>query len=245
MKMAEKIKTENIVEFKKIDAKRQIVFGEVCVPHVKDADGNFMTAETIEKMAHDFLANKKNVEVSKNYIAESFIARNGDPDFTEGSWVVGIHVPDNEVWQQIEKGELTNLAVEGKATLIEEVLKMSAKDKKEVFMKLRDTFKGVFIGYTDGMHFDHEKKEKFYNILYEAMEQTDSFDDDYLKHIPQRNGTGYYMLYRIVSDKAPLEDCFTALTFLLKNNNRNPSGFSEAVNQQVVYNVLNYMCELL
>lgn len=42
-------KTENIVEFKKSDAKKQIVFGEVYVPDRKDTDGNFMTAETIEK----------------------------------------------------------------------------------------------------------------------------------------------------------------------------------------------------
>ena len=53
-------KTENIVAFKKSDAKKQIVFGEVYVPDRKDTDGNFMTAETIEDMAHDFLVNGKN-----------------------------------------------------------------------------------------------------------------------------------------------------------------------------------------
>ena len=55
-----KIKKEHVVEFKKSDAKQQIVFGEVYVPDRRDTDGNFMTAETIEKMAHDFLANKRN-----------------------------------------------------------------------------------------------------------------------------------------------------------------------------------------
>ena len=42
-----------LVDFKKSDAKQQIVFGEVYVPNRRDTDGNFMTAETIEKMAHD------------------------------------------------------------------------------------------------------------------------------------------------------------------------------------------------
>ena len=91
--MSEKIKTENIIEFKKSDAKKQIVFGEVYVPNVRDTDGNFMTAETIEKMAHDFLANKKNAQISKNHkgntdkgvVVESFIARKGDTDFAEGA----------------------------------------------------------------------------------------------------------------------------------------------------------------
>ena len=30
------------------------------MPVILTTDGNFMTAETIEKMAHDFLANKRN-----------------------------------------------------------------------------------------------------------------------------------------------------------------------------------------
>ena len=122
------IKTEKIVEFKKSDAAKQIVFGEVYVPDRRDTDGNFMTAETIEKMAHDFLANKKNAQISKNHdgnsdkgcVVESFIAREGDPDFIAGSWVVGVHVPDIEIWKQIEKGELTGFSIEGTAILIEE-----------------------------------------------------------------------------------------------------------------------------
>ena len=81
------IDTEKIVEFKKSNAKKQIVYGEVYVPNVKDTDGNFMTAETIEKMAHDFMKNSRNTQIDKNhdgykdkgYVVESFIARKGDP----------------------------------------------------------------------------------------------------------------------------------------------------------------------
>ena len=243
--MTEKIKTENIIEFKKSDAKKQIVFVEVYAPHVRDTDGNFMTAETIEKMAYDFLANKQNVQVSKNHVVESFIARKDDPDFTQGAWVVGIHIPDEEVWQQIEKGDLTGLSIESKANLIEDVIKMSNEEKKEIFMKLSEQFKDVFIGYKDGKYWEYELEEKLYNALYEAMDKTDSFDADYLKHVPQTNRWGYDMLYSLIDNKAPLKDCLTALTFLLKNNKNNPGGFSNAVNNKTVYNVLNYICELL
>ena len=125
------INTENIIEFKKSDTKKQIVFGEVYKPNVKDTDGNFMAAETIEKMAHDFLANKKNSQISKSHdgnndkgvVVESFIVRKGDPDFVEGSWVVGVHVPDAKIWEQIEKGELTGFSIEGTGNLIEEEVK--------------------------------------------------------------------------------------------------------------------------
>ena len=124
----QRVKTEHIVEFKKSDTKQQIVFGEVYVPDRRDTDGNFMTAETIEKMAHDFLAKKRYSQISKAHdgnldkgcVVESFIAREGDPDFAAGSWVVGVHVPDAKIWKSIEAGELTGFSIEGTGELIEE-----------------------------------------------------------------------------------------------------------------------------
>lgn len=121
-------KTSHIVDFKKSDAKKQIVYGEVYVPDRKDTDGNFMTAETIEKMAHDFLISARTSRISKSHdgkenagcVVESFIARDGDPDFITGSWVVGVHVPDVNIWKSIEDGELTGFSIEGVGELIEE-----------------------------------------------------------------------------------------------------------------------------
>ena len=123
-----RVKTERRVDFKKSDAKQQIVFGEVYVPDRRDTDGNFMTTDTIEKMAHDFLANNRNTRISKGHdgstdkgcVVESFIAREGDPDFAAGSWVVGVHVPDAKIWKSIEAGELTGFSIEGTGELIEE-----------------------------------------------------------------------------------------------------------------------------
>ena len=123
-----RINTEQIVEFKKSDDTKQIVYGEVYKPDVKDTDGNWMTRETIEKMAHDFMANLKNDQIDRNHtglkdkgsVVESFIVRKGDPDFIEGAWVIGVHVPDKRVWQQIVKGELTGFSIEGTAHLVED-----------------------------------------------------------------------------------------------------------------------------
>lgn len=122
------VKTEQIVEFKKSDSKKQIVYGEVYVPDRQDSDGNYMTVATIEKMAHDFMMNNRNRKISKSHdgnadkgcVVESFIAREGDPDFIAGSWVVGVHVPDAKIWKSIEDGELTGFSIEGTGELIEE-----------------------------------------------------------------------------------------------------------------------------
>ena len=123
-----KVIKESIVEIKKSDDEKQIAYGEVYVPEQRDTDGNWMTAATIEKMAHDFMENLRNARIDKNHdgetnkgtVVESFIVRKGDPDYTEGAWVVGVHVQDKDIWDQVKKGELTGFSIGGEAQLVEE-----------------------------------------------------------------------------------------------------------------------------
>ena len=126
-----KIATERIIEFKKSLDEKQIVYGEVYVPDKKDSDGNWMTGETIEKMAHDFLRKGLVSQISKGHdgkcdkgeVVESFIVRENDPDFTTGAWVVGVHVTDAKVWKLVKDGTLTGFSIEGAGILIEEEVK--------------------------------------------------------------------------------------------------------------------------
>ena len=116
------------IGFKKTDKTKKLVYGEVYVPDEKDTDGNWMEAETIEKMAHDFMEDLRLTQIDKNHdgdtdkgtVIESFVVRKGDPDFTEGAWVVGVKVLDDDTWKSIQKGEITGFSIEGKAELIEE-----------------------------------------------------------------------------------------------------------------------------
>ena len=125
------VRTTNIITFSKSVKPEQIVFGEVYKPDEKDTDGNFMSRETIAKMAHDFLSKQRNAQISKGHsgakdkgcVVEIFIVREGDPDFKAGSWVVGVHVPDVEVWKSIEAGDITGFSIEGQGQLIEEAKK--------------------------------------------------------------------------------------------------------------------------
>jgi hypothetical protein len=116
------------VGFKKSDGKKQIVYGEVYVPDEKDTDGNWMTAETVEKMAHGFMSDLRLTQIDKNHdgetdkgvVVESFVARKDDPDFAEGAWVVGVKVRDKDTWESIEKGDITGFSIEGRCELIAE-----------------------------------------------------------------------------------------------------------------------------
>lgn len=105
----------------KVEKKKQIVYGEVYAPGIPDTDGEFMVAETIEKMAHEFMRNMRLNQVDTNHnnevveracVIESFVARENDPDFIPGSWVVGVHIPDEQVWDMIEKQEINGFSLE-------------------------------------------------------------------------------------------------------------------------------------
>lgn len=113
----------HIVEIKKTVDEKQIAMAEVYVPDVPDAHGDFMTALEIEKMAYDFMRNKRldMVDVEHDnqdygcYIVESFIARKSDDTFVEGAWVVGIHIPDEGLWDRVKSGELNGFSMEALA----------------------------------------------------------------------------------------------------------------------------------
>lgn len=109
------------VRFSK-STEQQLVYGEVYIPMVPDTHGDYMTAENIEAMAQSFVASGRGASIDTEHdgklngsvVVESFIARKGDPDFTEGAWVLGVHVSDPALWQQIKAGEITGFSMAGR-----------------------------------------------------------------------------------------------------------------------------------
>jgi len=100
---------------------QRIVWAEVYAPNIPDSDGDFMDEATIREMAYKFMKdmNLKKIDVQhKNdlvngaCVVESFIAREGDPHFIAGSWVVGVHIDNDEVWGKVKKGEINGFSIE-------------------------------------------------------------------------------------------------------------------------------------
>jgi hypothetical protein len=115
----------------KSDDARQIAYGVVLEPCTAettvDTQGDWYTAEDIELAAHGFLEGVAKGEawgdllhddVSQGgYPVESFIAPvdflAGDQLIKAGSWVMGMHYPDPEIWELVAKGELAAFSVAG------------------------------------------------------------------------------------------------------------------------------------
>lgn len=133
------------------DDTKRLVYGVVYEPFDgsnADTQGDFASAEEIEKAAHAFMdairaGNGGNnlmhelpidgkAKVVESYIALQDMWLNGDL-IKKGSWVLVTHVPDPELWQMIQSGELTGYSMEGTGKSSD--LFKSAKPVKDVIEK--------------------------------------------------------------------------------------------------------------
>lgn len=118
---------------KKVDQDQQMVWGEVYCPGYPDSQGDFMSRETIRAMAYDFMRagrlNKVDHEHSEvpvgATIVESFIARDDDALFVPGSWVVGCHVANPEIWALVKSGEINGFSFGGAAVRTESTIELN------------------------------------------------------------------------------------------------------------------------
>jgi hypothetical protein len=104
---------------------QHIVMGEVYAPNRPDAQGEYMTAVEIRKMAHEFIRSGKmgqidlmhgNKVVKGASVVESFVADETDSRFLPESWVIGVHIPDDALWASIKKGEINGFSMEALVT---------------------------------------------------------------------------------------------------------------------------------
>ena len=100
--------------------KYHYVYGVVYAPLEVDTDWETITPDDLKRMAHEFLASGKVdcIDLQHNRmptdarVVESFIARKGDPDYPEGSWVLGVRVPEGPLWEAIKAGKINGFSVD-------------------------------------------------------------------------------------------------------------------------------------
>ena len=98
----------------------RIAFAEVLIPDTPNVYGDLHSPENIRQFAYGFMINGFGIDLNHNNqsvsdkvkVIESFIAREGDPTFVVGSWVVGILVLDDQIWEDILSGELNGFSYE-------------------------------------------------------------------------------------------------------------------------------------
>lgn len=130
----------------KDDAEQQLVYGIVYSPgsaedeSTHDTDGDFMTAPEIEKAAHGFVKDARNIDTQHDFesgvgeVVESYIAPTdfeiGEETITKGSWVLVTKASD-EIWEAIQKGDYTGYSLAGTAEAIEKEQEEKPVSKSE------------------------------------------------------------------------------------------------------------------
>lgn len=106
----------------------QVVMGEMLIPDVPNVYGDIMTREAIKEFVYAYAMSEYGIDVdhdeqdvknTKAVVVESFIARPGDPDFIEGSWVVGMKILDSELWQKVLDGEINGFSFYAECYMLE------------------------------------------------------------------------------------------------------------------------------
>lgn len=133
------------------DKEQRLVYAEVYAPNRPDSGGDYMTAEQIQKAAHQFARNGilTNVDVMHDnqpvegvQVVESFVAREDDTVFIPGSWVVGVHIPDDGLWDDVKSGKLNGFSMEA----------MAKTEEKEVEIEIPPVVTGDTSKEADHVH---------------------------------------------------------------------------------------------
>lgn len=176
----------------KEDEEQQLVYGVVYEPDVEDSHGDYMTATEIEKAAHGFLKDARNIDKQHDFesgvgeVVESYIAPTdfelGDETITKGSWVLVTKASD-EVWEEIKKGEITGYSMAGTAETIEKQKKkqnekpVSKSDDDEEFKGFFNMLKSFFTkGEVRDRYEDNQKRRNLWaawdgleSVFYDAI----------------------------------------------------------------------------
>lgn len=126
----------------KADAEHHYVTGIVYEPLVEDTDGNYMTEEEITKAAYWYAKNGDKVDVQHSFealpnacVVENWIAKAdfdcGGEKIAKGTWLMTVEVTDENVWRQIEKGEITGFSMGGVGNYSEEDVNLADVNKSD------------------------------------------------------------------------------------------------------------------
>ncbi len=124
----------------KADAENHYITGIVYEPLVEDAHGNYMTEEEITKAAYWFAKNGDSVDIQHSFealsdaaVVENWVAKAdfkiGDEAIQKGTWLMTVEVSNDEVWEAVQKGEITGFSMGGLGQYSEEDVDLESVEK--------------------------------------------------------------------------------------------------------------------
>lgn len=139
-----------------IKADNHYVTGIVYEPLVEDSQGDFMTADEIQKACYWFAKNGDAVDIQHNFEAHNGISvvenwvEKADTEIdgekiVKGTWLITAEVNDSDIWNKITKGDITGFSMGGTGKYSEEDVDLESvtKENKDISKKYVDSMKSA------------------------------------------------------------------------------------------------------
>ena len=142
--------------FEKQDPKK-LIYGVVYTPNEIDTQGDYATEDEIEKAAHQFLKDARNIDKQHDFVTgagevvESYISpidfTLGEQEVKKGAWVLVTKATD-EIWEEVIKGDITGYSMAGKAV---RTVKQNTEEEqaKGLLNVIKTFFSGTPVSGTD------------------------------------------------------------------------------------------------
>ncbi len=216
----------------KTDTENHYVTGIVYEPMEEDSHGNYMTAEEITKAAYWFAKNGDKVDLQHSFeplenavVVENWIAKAdfkiGGEVIKEGTWLMTVEVTDPDIWEDIEKGEITGFSMGGLGSYSEEDTELNQEVKKEKGGLLKQLasalgFKVVEKGEVAEIYQEKENAQNIGNSFWNAFNSL----EEILHRFDNESGHWVYEKNEDVIKEA-LEDFNKIITEILTNPESN------------------------
>lgn len=124
----------------KANADNHYVTGIVYEPMTEDSHGNYMTEDEITKAAYYFAKNGDKIDLQHSFepldgatVVENWIAKADfkidNEEIRKGTWLITVEVTDADIWDKIEKGEISGFSMGGVGEYSEEDVDLSEVEK--------------------------------------------------------------------------------------------------------------------
>ena len=184
----------------KVDDATHYITGIAYEPLAEDAHGNFMTEPEIRKAAYWFAKNGDKVDIQHSFekaeglsVVENYVApcdmTIGETPVVKGTWIITVECANDEVWQAVQKGELTGFSMGGVGKYSEQdvplndVTKTAEAEERGFFTKLAKFFgfEVVEKGEVLDRYNESARNSAFWNAVY-------ALEDVLLYHYEYRDG---------------------------------------------------------
>lgn len=205
----------------KVDDTTHYITGIVYEPLVEDTQGNFMTEDEIRKAAHWFTKNGDKVDIQHSFeavdgvtVVESYITPCdmviADAPIIKGTWIMTVEVTNADVWEKVQKGEISGYSMGGVGHYSEIDVDISKSQESEEKEGLIKKFVGLF-GY------DIVKKGEVQEKYNQSVKLSNFWDALYVLEDVLRKYNWEKDEYDFITDEAAIKEALAEFSDIIQN----------------------------